>query len=100
MLELDSQSQPELLHIKPRRLPVDPDALADRACVLCRKLVGFSISQVLRIDREQAVTGLCVATSCLVVIPFNNGSGYRGDEVNEYSSDPPPTVLARGGSSR
>jgi hypothetical protein len=52
-----------------------------------------------------ALSGAEIDTSCrctlpIVVILFNNGSVYRGDEVNESSSDPPPTVLTRGESSQ
>ncbi len=57
MLELDSQTQPKLLHVEPRRLPIDADPLADRTCLLYRKAGGFSTAQVLRIDPAKALTG-------------------------------------------
>jgi hypothetical protein len=68
MLELDSQAQPELLHVEPRRPPVDADPLADRTCLTYRKLTGgFSTAQVLRIYPAIALTHTrtdVAATSC------------------------------------
>lgn len=49
-------------------------------------------------DSAFGFSGMEVETICryglpIVVVVFNNGGVYKGDEVNRFSSDPAPTVL-------
>lgn len=49
-------------------------------------------------DSAFGFSGMEIETICryrlpVVVIVFNNGGVYRGDEVNSHSADPAPTVL-------
>jgi oxalyl-CoA decarboxylase len=51
-------------------------------------------------DSAFGFSGMEVETICryrlpVVTVVFNNGGIYKGDEVNEYSADPAPTVLLR-----
>jgi oxalyl-CoA decarboxylase len=51
-------------------------------------------------DSAFGFSGMEVETICryqlpIVVVVFNNGGVYKGDETNAYSSDPAPTVLLR-----
>jgi len=49
-------------------------------------------------DSAFGFSGMEIETICryhlpITVIVFNNGGIYRGDDINEVSSDPAPTVL-------
>jgi oxalyl-CoA decarboxylase len=51
-------------------------------------------------DSAFGFSGMEVETICryglpIVVVLFNNGGVYKGDEINSHSSDPAPTVLLR-----
>jgi oxalyl-CoA decarboxylase len=51
-------------------------------------------------DSAFGFSGMEVETICryqlpIVVVLFNNGGIYKGDEINPYSSDPAPTALLR-----
>lgn len=52
-------------------------------------------------DSAFGFSGMEIETICryglpIVVVVFNNGGVYRGDEVSGHSSDPAPTVLTKG----
>jgi oxalyl-CoA decarboxylase len=69
--------------------------------------MGFAIgaavetgAQVVAIEGDSAFgfSGMEIETICrynlpITVIVFNNGGIYRGDDINEASSDPAPTIL-------
>ena len=60
-------------------------------------------AQVVAIEGDSAFgfSGMEIETICryhlpITVIVFNNGGIYRGDDINEVSADPSPTVLMPG----
>ena len=62
-----------------------------------------SNSSVVAVEGDSAFgfSGMEIETICryrlpIVVIVFNNGGVYRGDEVNHHSADPAPTVFTKG----
>ena len=60
-------------------------------------------SPVVAVEGDSAFgfSGMEIETICryqlpIVVIVFNNNGVYRGDDVNNYSTDPAPTVFTKG----